>query len=134
MLTGFDAPNGVQTCTRRPRSNTPLQALMLLNDAGALEFARALADRVLADGPEDDRQRLAHAFQLCLIRPPSDGELDRLAALLDQQRNDFTADPEAAARLAPVVEDDGCTDPVERAAWTTVARVLLNLDEFVTRE
>ena len=111
-LVAFDAPDATRACTRRMRSNTPLQALALLNDRASIEFARALAARVLREGPADPAGRLALAFRLALSRTPTDGELRRLAALLDDAK---VADPEPEA-------------------WTTVARVLLNLDEFITRE
>ena len=111
-LVVFDAPDATRACTRRMRSNTPLQALTLLNDLAYYEFAKALAARVLREGPEDDAGRLALAFRLGLARRPGDGESRRLAALLADARG---------------------SDP-EPEAWTTVARVLLNLDEFITRE
>jgi mono/diheme cytochrome c family protein len=111
-LVVFDAPDATRACTRRMRSNTPLQALTLLNDQASFEFAEALGDRVLREGPSDNPGRLNLAFRLALARKPSETELRRLTALLDDAR---AADP-------------------EREAWTTVARVLLNLDEFITRE
>jgi mono/diheme cytochrome c family protein len=111
-LTVFDAPDASSTCTRRNRSNIPLQALTLLNDEAHVEFAQALAARVLREGPADDAGRLRHAFRLCLSREPTPRERQRLADLLARQ------------------ERAGDRD----AAWTTVARVLLNLDEFITRE
>jgi len=106
----FDAPDAFSSCTRRLRSNTPLQALTLLNDEAFVELAEALADRVLSESPEP--QRLDHAFRLCLARPPHASERERLQSLLEQERH----------------EGD------ERTAWITVARVLLNLDETITRE
>jgi hypothetical protein len=114
MLMAFDAPDATRACTRRERSNTPLQALTLLNDEAFFECAEALAGRVLREGPADDAGRLAYGFRLCLARAPGDPESKRLADLLAQVRDD----PNAA----------------EEEAWTTVARVLLNLDEFITRE
>ena len=77
FLTTFDAPGGVQTCTRRFRSNTPLQALTLLNDPAFVEIARGLAARILAElpAPASDRERIDHAFRLCLGRRPLDREL-----------------------------------------------------------
>ncbi|CAN5882270.1 DUF1553 domain-containing protein [soil metagenome] len=116
LLVGFDAPDASLACTRRVRSNTPLQALMLLNDQAFFEFAQALASRVLEEGPSEDAGRLDLAFQLCLARLPEPVERARLQELLDQQR----------AR-SPAGE-------AEHSAWTLVARVLLNLDEFITRE
>jgi mono/diheme cytochrome c family protein len=106
-LVVFDAPDGVQSCTRRNRSNTPLQALTLLNDQGFFEYAQALAGRVLRDGPGDDAGRIAFAFRLCLGRNPTTRETEVLSRLLRQH---------------------------EGGAWTSVARALLNLDEFITRE
>jgi mono/diheme cytochrome c family protein len=119
-LTVFDAPNGTQSCTRRVRSNTPLQALTLLNDPAFFELAEALATRILAESPEDDEARVRRAFALVLGRSPSPKESRRLRDLLDQERAD--------ARQAP------CPCAADEAAWTTAARVLLNLDEFITRE
>jgi hypothetical protein len=119
-LTVFDAPNGTQTCTRRVRSNTPLQALTLLNDPAFFEFAGALASRILADSPEDDDARIRRAFALVLGRAPVPRESQRLLALLDQERAD--------------ADEVDCPCEADKAAWTTAARVLLNLDEFITRE
>jgi hypothetical protein len=111
-LTTFDAPEGTFACTRRNRSNTPLQALTLLNDEGFNEYAAALADRVRHDAAGDG-DRIRTAFRLCLARPPSDREFQRLNDLLSRQRS------------------SGST---EGAAWVMLARVLLNVDEFITRE
>ncbi len=111
-LVVFDAPDATRACTRRMRSNTPLQALTLLNDPAYFEFAKALGGRVIKDAPADDPARLDYAFRLVMARHPTDGEAHRLASLLDDARK---------------------SDP-EPEAWTTVARVLLNLDEFITRE
>ncbi|HTU92942.1 MAG TPA: PSD1 and planctomycete cytochrome C domain-containing protein [Gemmataceae bacterium] len=110
-LTVFDAPDALSACTRRNRSNTPLQALTLLNDQGFFEFAQALAGRVLHEGPSEDRDRIGYAFYLCLGRKPNERERQALERLLQQQ---------------------GGAKPLD--AWTSVARVLLNLDEFITRE
>jgi mono/diheme cytochrome c family protein len=109
----FDAPNGNVSCTRRLRSNTPLQALTLANDVQYVECAQALANRILTEGSADISKRGKLAFQLCLAREPSQLEMQRLAALIDQQVAAFND---------------------ERAAWTAICRVLLNLDEFITRE
>jgi mono/diheme cytochrome c family protein len=132
-LVVFDAPDGTQTCTRRNRSNTPLQALALLNDEGFLEYSRALACRTLSEGPVDDSGRLAYAFRLCLGRSPSARESAVLTRLLDDQRKVFDDDPPSALRLigTPPPCAVGAT---QRGAWISVARALLNLDEFITRE
>ncbi|HEX8201834.1 MAG TPA: PSD1 and planctomycete cytochrome C domain-containing protein [Isosphaeraceae bacterium] len=134
LLMVFDAPDATRACTRRIRSNTPLQALTLLNDEAFFEFARALAARVLREAPPDDAARLRHAFRLGLARAPSARELARLGDLLARQRAEFRADPDAARPLAAAAGAVTSNDVGERAAWTTVARVLLNLDEFITRE
>jgi mono/diheme cytochrome c family protein len=126
LLMVFDAPDATRSCTRRVRSNTPLQALTLLNDEAFFEFAGALANRALSEGPPDDAGRLNFAFRQCLSRSPSPTELRRLGDLLASvraERVEGMPNGEAAFAGAP-----------ERAAWTAVARVLLNLDEFITRE
>jgi mono/diheme cytochrome c family protein len=132
-LTVFDAPDSTTTCTRRNRSNTPLQALTLLNDQAYLEFAQGLAGRVLREVKTDDADRLRYAFRLCVARSPSGREQKILADLLGKQRTDFTADAQAARLLVPA-QLPAQTGAIEFAAWTAVARVLLNLDEFITRE
>ena len=113
-LAVFDAPDAFSACTRRLRSNTPLQALTLLNDAAFYEFAEALAKRAVAQAPASDDARLNFAFRLCLSRQPNDREMQRLRDLLTEQ----------------LAAESGN----QLAAWTTVARVLLNLDETITRE
>src|SRR5205823_408242 len=80
----FDAPNAISTCTRRIRSNTPLQALTLLNDEGFFEFARSLAVRVLRDARPSTEERVRHAFRLCMARPPRERECKRLIRLLQE--------------------------------------------------
>jgi hypothetical protein len=140
-LTVFDAPDANSACTRRGRSNTPLQALTLLNDSAFLELARGLAERVLREGPDRDPDRLRYAFRLCLAREPSPAEAKRLETFLHLQLEEFRAAPEAAQALLATWGKDEVGPPPppdagmpRRAAWTAVARVLLNLDEFITRE
>jgi Protein of unknown function (DUF1553) len=129
---------------RRNRSNTPLQALTLLNDQAFFEFAQGLALRILtnsrtstvnkaSEAKPTDSERIRYAFRLCLARPPSDFEQERLSALLSQQREDFQSDLGEAHLLVPTNLPSEI-ESRELAAWTTVARVLLNLDEFITRE
>ena len=125
MLPTFDAPDANGTCTRRNRSNTPLQALTLANDRSFHEFAVGLADRIMSFGPlpsvsDSDDARLWQAVELCYSRAPSDLELRKLRKFLNAQRTAFAADPKDK-------------DPT-KSAWVAVARVLLNLDEFITRE
>lgn len=117
-LAVFDAADGFSACTRRLRSNTPLQALTLLNDQQFFEFALALGKRVQRDLPGDPSAQIVHAFRLCLARDPSPAEHDRL---LDLYRHE----------LATLEGDDATR---RAGAWTTLARVLLNLDETITRE
>ncbi len=143
-LTVFDAPEATTACTHRNRSNTPLQALTLLNDQAFFEFAQGLAMRVLAnprmstigktaEAKPTDCERIRYVFRLCLARPPSDFEQTRLETLLFQQRTDFQSDSDDAHIPIPANLPSGI-DSRELAAWTAVARVLLNLDEFITRE
>lgn len=129
----FDAPDAGTTCTRRNRSNTPLQALTLLNDQAYLEFAQGLAARLLKDSGQSDEARLVQGFRFCLGRQPSSQERQVLTRLLAQQLEAFRNKPEEARPLAPAQKPNG-VDAARFAAWTMVSRVLLNLDEFITRE
>ncbi len=129
----FDAPDSIATCTRRIRSNTPLQALTLLNDQAFVELAQGLAARVLKEGPANDAERIRYAFRLSLARHPSPAESQRLQQFLRQQLEEFRAAPQEAAALVPA-NLSSKPDNTQLAAWTAVARVLLNLDEFITRE
>src|SRR5262249_34838390 len=115
------------------RSNTPLQALTLLNDMAFVECAQALAVRVLREGRADDRERIRYAFRLCLGRTPKAAEEDRLARLLKTLQTELTESPEEAPKLVPSTLPGGM-DVRQAAAWTMLSRVLMNLDEFITRE
>ncbi len=130
----FDAPTRETCVVRRPRTNTPLQALVVLNDPQFVEAARALAGRMLREGGRDPLERLAYGFRLVTARRPDQGELQLLQHLLETQRAAFQADP-AAARAFLAVGDFQAPDldPVELAAWSTVANLLLNLDETLTK-
>ena len=125
----FDAPDFQTTCTRRSRSNTPLQSLALANDPVFLECSRGLAHRVMQDVPgpflENLESRLARAFVLTLHRPASPRELNLLHQHAQRQWTRFQAAPTEAAAMA---------DTLEEAVLTSAARVLLNLDSFITRE
>lgn len=114
----FDAPAPLATCARRDRSNTPLQALTLLNDPVFVELAQALGRRIERDGGASDSQRIEFAIRLCLSRPPAAGETERILAYLEQARS-------ARQRAGP---------PDESRTWADVAHVLLNLHEFITRD
>ena len=138
-LQTFDAPNGDFSCVRRVRSNTPLQALVTLNEPLFVECAQALALRTLREGGPGDEARLTYAFRCCLARAPDDAECKELLALLNREAKHFAegwADPREAAFPAssqPPELPEGAT-PTQLAAWTMVARVLLNLDETITKE
>jgi hypothetical protein len=129
----FDAPDAVTACTRRYRSNTPLQVLTLLNDPSLVEAAQALAQRILQASLADDRQRQRHAFRLCLSREPNAVEQQRLLHFLSQRLREFAGDSDQAGRVAGPALPAGAS-PQQIAAWTAVSRALLNLDEFLTRE
>jgi hypothetical protein len=132
MLMTFDAPDSNVTCTRRERSNTPLQALTLLNDPVFFECAQAMGKR-LAGEPGATDERLRHAFLRCLSREPSNAELTRLLQLYHDQMRLLKDSPESAAKIA----GDKSGDPAsmeERATLVSISRVILNLDEFVTRD
>jgi hypothetical protein len=129
FLTTFDAPDANVACTRRVRSNTPLQALTLANDRGYIEAAQALARRVLTDSAAgaDDATRLRYAWRACLVRNPLPPELAALSDVLAHERARHEKSDESAETAAE-------PSAAELASWSAVARVLLNLDEFVTRE
>ena len=133
MLSTFDAPDSNITCARRERSNTPLQALTLLNDPVFFECAQVLASRVLQEKQGTTEQRLRYAFGVCLARQPSEGELAQLteyfADLVELARTDLKA---AETLAGPVKNSD--VNSAEAAAWVAVSRTILNLDELVTRE
>jgi hypothetical protein len=134
-LLAFDAPSREECCAERSRSDIPQQALVLLNDPTYVEAARALAARVLRECPGRPGDRLIRAWQLVLQRDPRASEAETVRKLLDRHLTEYRADPAAARALtstgvAPTPEG---LDPAELAAWTHVARVLLNLHETVTR-
>ncbi|MBI1318197.1 MAG: DUF1553 domain-containing protein [Candidatus Hydrogenedens sp.] len=134
-LQAFDAPPGDAPCTRRTRSNTPLQALTTLNEPGFVETARALAEKTLAEGGTSDAARIDYAFRRCTARPPSDGELATLHDYLLRQRDRIAnggIDPTAIQSAIDLPTSEA--DPAELTAWTLTARVMLNLDETITRQ
>jgi mono/diheme cytochrome c family protein len=133
----FDAPSREVCTERRPRTNTPLQALATLNDPAFLAAAVGLARRVAWHGDPDDRSRLTLAFRTVLARSPSERELTVTLALLERARTRFAGDEAAAERLVtqaalPALEQPR-TRVTELAAWAVVANVLLNLDEALNR-
>jgi hypothetical protein len=134
-LVTFDAPDREVCVVRRARTNTPLQALVLMNDPTYVESARKLAERLMheAKSPEE---RIALAFRLCTSRRPSTRETAILKKVFDAQLAVFTKDARAARKLLSVGESprDPSLPTGELAAWTTVASVILNLDETITKE
>ena len=132
QLMNFDMPDRTATRCTRERSNTPLQALNLLNDRTFVEAARALAIRVLESNDGDFEKSIREAFRLVLARDPTESEARHLREYFDQQRTIFDSEPDAAAEFMPLAA--ARLDKLEAAAWTGVASVLMNLDEFITRE
>jgi hypothetical protein len=139
VMSNFDAPNADFACARRVRSNTPLAALTALNEPIFVEAARAFALRVLREGGSDDAQRADYAFCLCTSRRPNASEREAVLKLLESRRQKLaegwlnprdiaTGDP---ARLP---ELPAGTTPQDAAAWTLAARVLLNLDETISKK
>jgi hypothetical protein len=135
-LTTFDAPSFELCMVKRGRTNTPLQALALLNDLTYVEAARALAERMLREAPGEDAARLRHGFRLATGRAPTEAESELLAGGLAGHLATFAAAPEDAEAF--VRNGDSAPDPaldrVQLAAYTAVAGVLLNLDETITKE
>ena len=134
----FDAPDRTRCVVQRSVTNTPLQALTLLNDEAYLEMARGLASRILKANLTTDRERLTRAFQLCVSRSPSEEDLSILQSLLHDQRRSLQKVPGDALKLLGElqVEEAGSLPSQigERAAWVCVANTLLNLDETITKE
>jgi hypothetical protein len=133
-LSTFDAPDR-ETCTvRRLRTNTPLQALILMNDPTYVEASRKLAERLLT-GAHSNKKRVELAFQLAMARPATKRELDLVLRIAQQQIAVYRRDHEAAVQLLGVGESarNPKLDPAELAAWTIVANVILNLDETISK-
>jgi mono/diheme cytochrome c family protein len=139
ILQAFDAPNGDFACVRRTRSNTPLQALATLNEPVFVESARALALRTLLAGGNTDLDRLSYAFRLCVSRKPTLQEQGVMLAFLQKQQQRLSTGWLSARDLTGFAVTDKTplppnVTPNQWAAWTAVSRVLLNLDETVTKE
>ncbi len=131
----FDAPGRNVCSVNRPRTNTPLQALVTLNDPVYVEAAQALARRMVREGGPGVSDRARYGFRLCLARPPRPEELRRLTELYERARAKYAASPKEAAQLAtqPIGPLPPGMDPVEVAAWTVVGNVMLNLDEMFAK-
>ena len=134
-LLAFDAPSREECTADRNRSNTPLQSLVLLNDPTYVEAARAFAERILKAGGKTEAERINYAFQHAVSRNADPEELAVLTQLLQKHLNDYAADPAAADAVLKVGALPAATDSDRTllAAWTSVARVILNLHEVITR-
>ncbi len=134
-LSALDAPDREYCVTRRSRTNTPLQALVLLHDRQFVEAARHLGLRMLREGGGDVESRLRYGFLLALTRQPSRQELAVTTELLLAQLAEFSNNPAAAQSLLDVGKSpaDASLDTIEQAAWTTIARMMLNLNETITK-
>ncbi len=138
LLQAFDAPNGDTSCVRRSRSNTPLQALLTLNETLSMEAARAFARHILEEGGPTDPDRIDYAYRRCLSRLPTPAEREELLKLMDKQRSRIAEGWLDSWSLAtgknerPLLPPN--TTPSQLATYTVVSRVLLNLDETITKE
>ncbi len=135
-LQAFDATTREECTAERSRSNIPQQALVLLNDPTYVEAARAFAARILREGGTAPRDRAAWAFEAATARPPSDREIAVLIGLVDKHADHYRREPDAARKLVAVGQSPppADLDTPELAAWTSVARVVLNLHETITRD
>jgi mono/diheme cytochrome c family protein len=134
-ILAFDAPTREECTAERTVSNTPMQALVLLNDPTFVEAARVFAERILNEGGDTPEAKMDYAFERALCRKPTDAERALLLELCSKHMDDFASDAESATRLvttgfAPQPES---IDKAELAAWTSVARAILNLHETITR-
>jgi hypothetical protein len=131
----FDAPNREVCTVRRVRTNTPLQALVTLNDPVYIEAAQALARRIVAEGGPATQGRVQFAFRVCASRMPHAAEEERIIKLYEQALAEFQADPTAARKMAtePLGAAPSGMEISELAAWTVVGNVLLNLDEMLMK-
>jgi hypothetical protein len=139
VLQTFDVPNGESACVRRLRSNSPLQALASLNEPIFVECAQALAKHAITQGGNTDQSRLNYAFRRVLSRTPTEGEVSDLRSLLDKERKRIASGELNSGEIAtgttqPAVDLPADVKPDELAAYTVVSRVLLSLDETITKE
>lgn len=134
-MTAFDAPNRDVCIVRRGRTNTPLQALVTLNDPAYIEAAQALARLTVSDGGKTPADKIRYMFRRCLTRPPRDAEVERLISLYEESKASYAKDPAKAAQLAtaPLGAISAGMDAADLAAWTIIANVLMNLDEALMK-
>jgi hypothetical protein len=130
----FDAPNREVCTVRRDRSNTPLQALVTMNDPVYVEAAQALARRMILAGPKPE-DRLKRGYELCIARAPSKAETKAMLALYEKARLKFAYSPQDAFDVAtkPIGQAPKGTELDDLAAWTVIGNVLLNLDETLMK-
>jgi hypothetical protein len=135
FLTNFDGPNREQVCTVRERTNTPMQALQLMNDVQFFEAARALAERTLGEGGTTAESRITFLYRTVLSRRPDADEVRLLTVAMAKQWAIYAADPAAAKKVVSAGESKpkGVATVDEVAAWTMIANLVLNLDEAVNR-
>lgn len=132
-LITFDCPDANTTTVERRTSNTPLMALTTLNNMVFVESAQAMARRVLSEQHASDADRITRAFRLCVARLPSQGEIDAYQELLAASRSFYKDNPEPAKKLVGPKPPTNTPLP-EVAAWVATSRIMMNMDEFVTRE
>jgi hypothetical protein len=135
-MTVIDAPNRETCNVRRPRTNTPLQALALMNDPIFVEASRVLAERVMRETSDNPRARIRHMFRLLLTRQPSESEEQLLTKAFNHQLARYEEAEEDARQLLSVGDSvpHETLSPVDLAALTSVAMLLMNLDEALTKE
>jgi hypothetical protein len=128
----FDAPDSFVCTVKRIPTNTPLQALVTMNDPVYVEACQALARKVVAEGGASVKERAGYAFRRCLARPPREAELAGLVALFEKSRARYAADAKKALAMAsePLGPLPAGADPADLATWTVVGNVLINLDEM----
>lgn len=131
-LVSFDCPDANTTCFQRQASNTPLQALTLLNNEVFTESAHAFAKQLISKDGVSDAQRLQQAFRLCVSRPATEAELSEITSLLQSARDWYKSHDEDTKQLTARRVPDGVS-PAKYAAWMATTRILLNMDEFITR-
>ena len=131
----LDAPSREACTVRRERTNTPMQALMFMNDPQYFEAARAFAERILKEGGTTAQERIAYAFEIAMARLPKSDEEALMLAMLEAQTEELAANPTAAEELIQVGQSapDENLDAVEIAAWTMIANLILNLDEVMNK-
>ena len=133
----FDAPSREACVVRRARTNTPLQALVLMNDVQFVEAARFFAERIMREGGDSPESRLSYAFRLATARRPNQQELDVVQRVFQAQLAVYQSDVEGAKKLLDVGEkksDLSKYDASELAAYTMATSLILNLDETITKE